>query len=72
MDEGDVTTGSWRHCWLRSADRLVRTSRPTTHKGGSAVRRTSLTLLYLLPVMAAAELLASCSSPQDPQVRRGL
>jgi hypothetical protein len=35
-------------------------------EGGCAVRRSSLTLLSLLLVMAASVLLASCSSPNGP------
>jgi hypothetical protein len=35
-------------------------------EGGYAVRRKSLTLLSLLPVMTASVLLASCSSPNGP------
>jgi len=35
-------------------------------EGGRAVRRSSLTSLSLLPVVAASVLLASCSSPDSP------
>jgi hypothetical protein len=44
----------------------VGTSHPTAHKGEYAVRRKSLSLLFLLPVMVASLPLASCSSPNGP------
>jgi hypothetical protein len=55
-----------RHCRVCIAGRFAHTSRRTTHEKGYAVRRKSLTLVCLLPVMAASVSLASCSSPNGP------
>ena len=57
-----------RHFLVSVADRFIRTGSPTTPKGGYAVRRKSLTLLCLVPVMAISVSLASCnlSAPNGP------